>query len=67
MHIEELTSTENKISFARQAFNDSVMEYNNAREQFPSSVIANFFNFQSAAPFEITKAEEKETVKVSFA
>jgi LemA protein len=65
--IEELTSTENKISFARQAFNDSVMEYNNAREQFPSSVIANFFNFQSAAPFEITKAEEKETVKVSFA
>lgn len=65
--MEELTSTENKVSFARQAFNDSVMEYNNTREQFPNNVISGFFNFQSAAPFEITQAHEKETVKVNFA
>ena len=64
--MEELTSTENKISFSRQAYNDSVMVYNNAREEFPSNVIANFFSFQAAAPFEITRSEEKETVKVSF-
>lgn len=64
--MEELTSTENKVSFARQAFNDSVMEYNNAREQFPNNIISSFFQFNLAAPFEITKIHEKESIKVSF-
>jgi LemA protein len=63
---EELTTTENKISFARQAYNDSVMTYNNKREMFPSSVIAGMFNFQAAQPFEIQNAVERENVKVSF-
>ena len=63
---EELTSTENKISFARQAYNDSVMSYNNKREMFPSSVIAGMFNFSAAQPFEITNAVERENVKVAF-
>lgn len=63
---EELTSTENKISFARQAYNDSVMEYNNKREMFPSSVIAGMFNFAPAQPFEVTNAVEREAVKVQF-
>lgn len=65
--MEELTSTENKISFARQSFNDSVMEYNNTREQFPNNIISNFFSFTSALPFEITNANEKENIKVNFA
>jgi LemA protein len=63
---EELTSTENKISFARQAYNDSVMTYNNKREMFPSSIIAGMFNFSAAQPFEITNAVERENIKVSF-
>jgi LemA protein len=63
---EELTSTENKISFARQAYNDSVMTYNNKREMFPSSFIAGMFNFAAAQPFEIANAGERENVKVSF-
>ena len=63
---EELTSTENKISFARQAYNDSVMTYNTQREVFPTSIIANTFNFTAAELFEITKPEEKEAPKVSF-
>ena len=63
---EELTSTENKTSFARQAYNDSVMSYNNKREMFPSSLIAGMFNFQVAQPFEIQNATERENVKVSF-
>ena len=64
--MEELTSTENKVAFARQAYNDSVMAYNTARETFPNVFIANTFNFQSAALFEITEAKEKEAPKVSF-
>ncbi|RME14400.1 MAG: LemA family protein [Bdellovibrio sp.] len=64
--MEELTSTENKIAFARQAFNDSVMTYNNAREQFPSNLIANFFNFKEAQLLEIEKPEERQAVKVQF-
>jgi LemA protein len=63
---EELTSTENKISFARQAYNDAVTVYNTSREVFPTVIVANLFNFVSAALFEITVAEEKETPKVSF-
>ena len=53
---EELTSTENKVAFARQAFNDSVMAYNNRREVFPSSIVAGMFNFAPAALLEIDRA-----------
>jgi LemA protein len=63
---EELTSTENKISFARQAYNDAVMHYNNKREMFPSSLIANVFNFVAATMFEVSDETEREPVKVSF-
>jgi LemA protein len=63
---EELTSTENKISFARQAYNDSVMTYNTDREVFPSNIIAGMFNFGPAELFAIDKPEEKEAPKVSF-
>ena len=64
--MEELTSTENKISFARQAYNDSVMAYNTQREVFPSVLIANTFNFGPAELFVIEKSEQKEAPKVSF-
>ena len=63
---EELTSTENKISFARQAYNDSVMTYNTDREVFPSNLIAGMFNFLPAELFVIDKPEEKVAPKVSF-
>jgi len=63
---EELTSTENKVAFARQAYNDSVMSYNNAREVFPSSIVANMFGFQPAQPLDIGKPEAREAPKVNF-
>jgi LemA protein len=63
---EELTSTENKISFARQAYNDSVMTYNTDREVFPSNLIANMFNFGPAELFVVDKPEQKDAPKVSF-
>lgn len=64
---EELTSTENRIAFARQAYNDGVMEYNNSREQFPGSVIAGMFAFTPAQLLEATESpEERKPVKVSF-
>ncbi|MEM0966715.1 MAG: LemA family protein [Verrucomicrobiota bacterium] len=63
---EELTSTENKIAFARQAYNDSVMTYNTARETFPTVVIAGPFGFTEAQLFEIENQEEREAVKVQF-
>ena len=63
---EELTSTENKVAFARQAYNDSVMSYNNAREVFPSSIVAGMFNFQPASPLDVAKPEAREAPKVSF-
>jgi len=64
---EELTSTENRISFARQAFNDAVTEYNIAREKFPANIIAGTFSFRSAELLEATRsAEEREAPKVSF-
>ena len=63
---EELTSTENKVSFARQAYNDAVMTYNTKREIFPTSVIAGAFNFAAAEPFQIENPAEKEAPKVSF-
>ena len=62
---EELTSTENKISFARQAYNDSVMAYNTDREVFPSNLIAGMFNFGPAELFVIDKPEQKDAPKVS--
>ena len=64
--MEELTSTENKVSFARQAYNDSVMGYNTGREMFPSNIIAGMFNFGPAELFAVEKPEEREAVKVSF-
>ena len=63
---EELTSTENKVAFARQAFNDSVMAYNNKREVFPSNIIAGMFGFVAAALLEITDPAQREAPKVSF-
>ncbi len=63
---EELTSTENKISFARQAYNDSVMTYNTDREVFPSNLIAGTFNFGPAELFVIDKPEQKDAPKVQF-
>jgi LemA protein len=63
---EELTSTENKVAFARQAYNDAVMSYNNAREVFPSSVVAGMFNFTPAQLLDIAKPEAREAPKVSF-
>ncbi len=63
---EELTSTENKIGFARQHFNDSVTVYNTKRETFPSNIIAGMFNFSEASLFEIEAPEQREAPKVSF-
>jgi len=63
---EELTSTENKVAFARQAYNDAVMSYNNAREMFPNSVIAGSFNFQPAELLEIESPQMRAVPKVSF-
>jgi LemA protein len=64
--MEELTSTENKVAFARQSYNDSVMAYNTARESFPTNFIAGPFNFGPAQLFEIDRPEQKEAPKVSF-
>lgn len=63
---EELSATENKIAFARQSYNDSVMSYNTQREVFPTTLIASMFNFQAANLFEIEQPEERTTPKVSF-
>ena len=64
---EELTSTENKISFARQAYNDAVMEYNTGIESFPNNFVAGFGGFREATLLEATESpEEKKPVKVSF-
>jgi LemA protein len=63
---EELTSTENRVAFARQAYNDSVMSYNNRREVFPSNIVAGMFNFMPAALLEITEPTKREAPKVSF-
>lgn len=65
---EELTSTENKVAFSRQAFNDAVMTYNNRRETFPTSVLAGMFNFAPAALWEIAPEhpETREAPKVQF-
>jgi LemA protein len=63
---EEMTSTENKISFARQAYNDSVMTYNTTRESFPTNILAGMFSFTEAQLFQIEDAAERAAPKVSF-
>ena len=64
---EELTSTENKVAFARQAYNDTVMEYNTKRESFPDTIFAGMFGFKEAMLLEATEsAEERKAPKVSF-
>ena len=63
---EELASTENKVAFARQAFNDAVMTFNNACQNFPSNVVANNFGFQPAEFLEIGDERKREVPKVSF-
>ena len=63
---EELTSTENRIGFARQHYNDAVSTYNTKVESFPANVIAGMFNFRMAEYFEIEDAEERKAVKVQF-
>jgi LemA protein len=63
---EELTSTENKVAFSRQAFNDAVLEYNNTRENFPNNFIAGSFNFQRAEFLEIESPAKREVPQVSF-
>lgn len=65
--MEELTSTENRIGFARQAFNDAVMNYNTYREQFPNNIVANVFgNFQEAELLRIETPEARKRVDVDF-
>ncbi len=63
---EELTSTENKISFSRQYYNDSVLRYNNQTQVFPSNIVAGMTGFRASEFFEVTLAAEKEVPKVSF-
>jgi LemA protein len=63
---EELTSTENKIAFARQAYNDETMFFNNKIEMFPSNIIAGMFNFKQAEFFEIESKEEKNAPQIKF-
>jgi len=63
---EELTSTENKVAFARQAFNDAVMSYNNSREMFPNSIVANSFGFAPAELLQIESPEKRAVPVVKF-
>jgi LemA protein len=63
---EELTSTENKISFSRQFYNDSVLKYNNKTEMFPSNIIAGMTGFKAGEFFEVTAEAEREAPKVNF-
>jgi LemA protein len=63
---EELTTTENRVAFARQAYNDAVLTYNTRRQVFPSSLIAGIFSFQPAQLFEIDDPQQRQTPNVSF-
>ena len=63
---EELTSTENKVAFSRQAFNDAVMGYNNTAENFPNNIIAGMFRFELASFLEVESEEVREAPEVSF-
>ena len=64
--MEELTSTENKVGFARQAYNDAAMNYNTYREQFPNNVVAGMFTFKEAELYEVEEPAARQAVKVSF-
>lgn len=64
--MDELSQTENKVSFSRQSFNDSVMQYNTLREQFPSNIVANFYGFSAAELLKLEEPAAKKPVKVSF-
>jgi LemA protein len=64
--MEELTSTENKVSFSRQGYNDSVMTYNTARETFPSNLVAGLMGFTAAELFQVDNPAERQAPKVSF-
>ena len=63
---EELASTENKVAFSRQAFNDAVLGYNNSAENFPNNIIAGFFSFELASFLEIESEEKRDAPEVSF-
>ena len=63
---EELTTTENKVAFSRQAFNDAVLQYNNSAQNFPNNVIAGFFSFELASFLEIESEEMRQAPEVSF-
>jgi LemA protein len=63
---EELTSTENRVAFSRQAYNDAVTEYNTSREKFPNVIIANSMGFTAAQLFEVESKEERQAPKVQF-
>ena len=63
---EELTSTENRVSFARQAFNDAMLSYNNLRQMFPSNIVAAMFSFEAAQPLKIVSEAAREAPRVSF-
>ena len=63
---EELTTTENKVAFARQNYNDTVTQYNNAREVFPCNLVAGIFGFHQAALLEVESQEERNAPKVQF-
>ena len=62
----ELTSTESKVAFARQAYNDAVMSFNNKLEMFPSNLVANLFNFVPATLFEVSDDSERDAIEVKF-
>ncbi|WP_309045348.1 LemA family protein [Marinobacter sediminicola] len=64
--MEELSSTENRVSFARQAYNDGVMNYNIFREQFPNNVIAGMFAFKETSQLELESPEARQVPKVAF-
>ncbi len=64
--MEELTTTENRIAFSRQAYNDSVMSYNTSRESFPDNMIAGPFNFSAASLWELDNKAEREPVRVKL-
>ncbi len=64
--MEELSSTENRVAFSRQAFNDAVTSYKNGREAFPAVMLANAFGFKDAELFEVESFEEREAPKISF-
>jgi LemA protein len=63
---EELTGTEGRIAYARQFYNDQVLQYDNAREQFPSSIFAGMFNFEEAKYFEVEEVASRDPVRVDF-